>query len=248
SGEYAGILNSIRTDTQSISKTTSSMDKNLTSIKDKASSMDDRLANIDGNVAKIERYLRPEEHSFSEWLNSFDTTYSTYFSPSTKEPNSIFNSEFRYRNENEFSLYGSIASNTQGDAFVRSFSNIYREQLSGLTSHLPSNLQLSSIANQLDGSIRSDTIDFRDDFKAYGTFTSIFGVGDLVKSIYQVLPKYKECTPIILFGGYPYEFSISCEYINKIKDFLYYVFFFFTLWFTFTKLMHSISATPAKES
>lgn len=248
SGEYSGVLSTIRSDTQSISKSTTSIDKNLSSLNDKAASMGDRLANIDGNVAKIERYLHPEEHSFTEWLASFDTHYSPYFSTSIKEPNSIFNSEFAYRNQHEFSLYGDIASNVQGDGFVRSFSNAYREQLSGLTSHLPNHLQLSSIANQLDGAIRSDTINFNDDFKSYGTFTSIFGVGDLVRSMYQVLPKYKECTPIVLFGGYPYEFAISCEHINKIKDFLYYVFFFFTLWFTFTKLMHSISATPAKDS
>ncbi|WP_336845015.1 hypothetical protein [Providencia rettgeri] len=248
SGEYAGVLNTIRTDTQTISKSTTSIDKNVSSLNDKAASMDDRLANIDGNVAKIERYLRPEEHTFTEWLTSFDTLYRPYFSTASNEPNSIFNTEFGYRNQHEFSLYGDIASNMQGDGFARSFSSVYREQLSGLTSHLPSHLQLSSIANQLDGAIRSDNINFGTDFQSYGTFTSIFGIGELVKSLYQVLPKYKECTPISLFAGYPYELTISCEHINKIKDFLYYVFFFFTLWFTFTKLMQAISATPAKDS
>ncbi|HHR6129868.1 TPA: hypothetical protein ACS72K_001470 [Providencia alcalifaciens] len=272
-GEYSGILKNILSENKSINQNTSNISKNsnvissnttniskntsnissntysissdTSSIKDSASSMDRRLQNIDGNIAKIERYLRPEEKTNQEWIDYFDNVFGSSFSP-ILDNKSIFSLEMGYRNTHEYSLYSSIASSSANSNFVDSFSSSYAEQLSGLTSGLPSNLQLSHIASKIDGNINSSEINFGGNFKAYGTFTSLFGIDKFSNSIFDILPKYKVCQPLYFFTGKPYEFIIDCVLIEKIRDVLYYVLLLYTLWFSFVNITRSLHAEPSK--
>ncbi|EML0364708.1 hypothetical protein RI835_004126 [Providencia rettgeri] len=258
-GEYSGVLKTIRSDTNSINTNTSNISKNsnvisnnttkissnTSSIKDSASSIDNRLKNIDGNISKIERYLRPEEKNNQEWIDYFDNSFGSSFSP-ILDNKSIFSSEMGYRNTHEYSLYSSIASSSANSNFVNSFSSSYAEQLSGLTSGLPSDLQLSHIASKIDGNINSSEINFGGNFKAYGTFTSLFGIDKFSNSIFDILPKYKVCEPLYFFSGKPYEFIIDCILIERIRDVLYYVLLLYTLWFSFVNITRSLHAEPSK--
>ncbi|WOB89082.1 hypothetical protein P3L44_10185 [Providencia sp. PROV175] len=272
-GEYSGVLKNILSENKSINQNTNNISKNsnvisnnttniskntsnissntysissdTSSIKDSATSMDRRLQNIDGNIAKIERYLRPEEKTHQEWIGSFDSIFGSTFSP-VLDNKSAFSSEMGYRNTHEYSLYSSIASSSANSNFVNSFSNTYSEQLSGFTSGLPSDLQLSNIANKIDGGVNSSEINFGGDFKSYGTFTSLFGIDRFSNSIFDILPKYKVCEPIYIFEGFPYEMVIDCVVIEKIRMVFYYVLFFYTVWFSFTSTINALKPEPSK--
>lgn len=143
----------------------------------------------------------------------------------------------------DFSLKGSLPNdimNSISDYFADDFLNALNQgALNNLSSFdskysygltdLTKTHSLSAIANSVGSGV--DSLDFGDDYDKYFYQTDFFYHFDFINAL---IPQYKQCQPIEFFEGI-YTFSLSCSDIERVREVLFYVFFFYTAWFVFTK-------------
>lgn len=221
-GEYSQVLDKINKNTNNISDSTNRIDKTLSNVDD---------------------YLKVENKPDADWREIFDR----HFRLSSTE---LTLNENQARDAHDYTLYADIIDSvsTHRDPYGISDIPNWKNQVLALDSHLPEGNKLIDITQSIDRySNGGATIDYGTDFKSYSNVTSLFGMDSLSNSLSQLIPHYKECSPVYIFQGLPYEVVIDCGVINKIKSLLYYVFMFFTLWFVFVSLINALKPQP-KES
>jgi len=191
------------------------------------------VRNISNDVSDIKKDI----HSSTQ--NSYDIKdllKSNFESISPLKESAIYksiDSDFDLNGDTSFNIIRNIQDNYVPDFLsglnggalnnLSDYQSKYGQAVAGV------GYDIRSIASSVGSGV--DSLDFGDDYSRYMDQTDFLYKFKIINSI---IPQYKECQPITYFEGY-YSFTLECSEIEKIRVVLFYVFFFYTLWFVFTK-------------
>ncbi|HCL6187310.1 TPA: hypothetical protein SMM80_002778 [Proteus mirabilis] len=195
----------------------------------------DDIKEIAKDVSEINTNIK---NTNNKSVDIFELLDSKYKNVSWDEEQNIYKSI-----DEDFSLNGSLSNNIMdsiSDYYANDFldalnggalnnlNSFYLKYSYGLTD-VTKTRSLGVIANSVGSGVES--LDFGDDYNKYFSQTDFYHHFDFINSL---LPQYKQCQPLEFFEGV-YGFTLSCFDIEKIRAVLFYVFFFYTAWFIFTK-------------